>query len=121
VGLLSNWGAFDQWPIKTIMILNHVFSFLQVPFGSAPAVRDWMQLQGDVEKPSQELKSREVVGLVCPREEESGKRFWGVARKLSGTPEQFFKNAFVYNLCPLAFFGGSPRSYKNVTPAEIKV
>lgn len=32
--------------------------------------------------------------------------------------ENFFRNCFVYNLCPLAFFAATGR---NLTPAELKV
>ncbi|XP_053671548.1 single-strand selective monofunctional uracil DNA glycosylase [Anopheles nili] len=88
-----------------------------VPFGHVPAVRDWMGLRGTVSKPSPELAARPVQGLECTREEQSGKRWWGLYQELCGTPDQFFRSCFVYNLCPLAFFHKTGR---NITPSELK-
>ncbi|GAB0087629.1 Single-strand selective monofunctional uracil DNA glycosylase [Sergentomyia squamirostris] len=88
-----------------------------VPFGYIPAVRDWMKLEGEVQKPEGELSVRPIEGLKCSRAEQSGQRFWGLFESLCGEPEVFFVNSFVYNLCPLAFFHASG---KNITPAELK-
>uniref|UniRef100_A0A6E8V5P9 Uracil-DNA glycosylase-like domain-containing protein n=2 Tax=Anopheles coluzzii TaxID=1518534 RepID=A0A6E8V5P9_ANOCL len=88
-----------------------------VPFGCVPAVRDWMGLRGTVSKPSPELSARPVEGLACTREEQSGKRWWGLFEELCGTSDRFFRSCFVYNLCPLAFFHQSGR---NITPSELK-
>ncbi|XP_041764531.1 single-strand selective monofunctional uracil DNA glycosylase [Anopheles merus] len=88
-----------------------------VPFGCVPAVRDWMGLRGTVSKPSPELAARPVEGLACTREEQSGKRWWGLFEELCGTSDRFFRSCFVYNLCPLAFFHQSGR---NITPSELK-
>uniref|UniRef100_A0A182MSA2 Uracil-DNA glycosylase-like domain-containing protein n=1 Tax=Anopheles culicifacies TaxID=139723 RepID=A0A182MSA2_9DIPT len=88
-----------------------------VPFGYVPAVRDWMGLRGTVAKPTPELAARPVEGLACTREEQSGKRWWGLYQELCGTADCFFRSCFVYNLCPLAFFHQSGR---NITPSELK-
>lgn len=64
------------------------------------------------------MAARPVTGLFCDRAEQSGQRFWGLLQEVSGAPENFFKNCFVHNLCPLAFFHASGR---NITPAELKV
>uniref|UniRef100_A0A182VYR0 Uracil-DNA glycosylase-like domain-containing protein n=1 Tax=Anopheles minimus TaxID=112268 RepID=A0A182VYR0_9DIPT len=88
-----------------------------VPFGYVPAVRDWMGLRGAVAKPTPELAARPVEGLACTREEQSGKRWWGLYEELCGTSDRFFHSCFVYNLCPLAFFHQSGR---NITPSELK-
>uniref|UniRef100_A0A182QKF8 Uracil-DNA glycosylase-like domain-containing protein n=1 Tax=Anopheles farauti TaxID=69004 RepID=A0A182QKF8_9DIPT len=88
-----------------------------IPFGYVPAVRDWMGLRGTVLKPIPELAARPVDGLACTREEQSGKRWWGLYEELCGTPDQFFRSCFVYNLCPLAFFHQTGR---NITPSELK-
>ena len=39
-----------------------------VPFGEIPAVRDWMGLRGEVEKPEPEHPKRPVEGLACAKE-----------------------------------------------------
>lgn len=92
---------------------------LQVPFGYIPAVRDWLKLSGNVEKPEKELPSRPVTGLNCDKIEQSGQRFWSLLQTLCGDdPNGFFDQCFIYNYCPLAFFHSSGR---NITPAEIKV
>ncbi|XP_050070556.1 single-strand selective monofunctional uracil DNA glycosylase [Anopheles maculipalpis] len=88
-----------------------------VPFGYVPAVKDWMGLRGSVTKPVPELSARPVEGLACTREEQSGKRWWGLYEELCGTADQFFRSCFVYNLCPLAFFHQTGR---NITPSELK-
>lgn len=89
-----------------------------VPFGYVPAVRDWMRLEGPpVLKPIGELAVRPVEGLNCTRSEQSGQRWWGLYRDICGEPENFFRNCFVFNICPLAFFHSSGR---NITPAELK-
>lgn len=77
-----------------------------------------MQLSATVNRPIEELSKPAVTGLQCTRIEQSGKRLWGLIRQIAGTPEQFSKQCFVHNYCPLAFFqnGG-----KNITPAELRV
>ncbi|XP_058812970.1 single-strand selective monofunctional uracil DNA glycosylase [Topomyia yanbarensis] len=88
-----------------------------VPFGYIPAVRDWMQLRGQVLKPIPELSVRPVEGLACTRGEQSGQRWWGLYERICGKPENFFRNCFVFNICPLAFFQANGR---NITPADLK-
>lgn len=91
----------------------------QVPFGYIPAVRDWMKLSGTVNKPEVEIAARPVNGLLCKKSEQSGLRFWGLMQEICGdNAEDFFRNCFVHNLCPLAFFH---KLGKNITPAELKV
>lgn len=78
-----------------------------------------MKLSGSVNKPESEIVARPVTGLLCDRSEQSGQRFWGLMQELCGDQaEHFFRNCFVHNLCPLAFFHTSGR---NITPAELKV
>lgn len=90
----------------------------QVPFGHVPTVRDWMKLTSEVEKPENEIEARPVEGLKCTKVEQSGLRWWGLIKDICGTPQQFFKQCFIYNYCPLIFFAAGGR---NITPAEIKV
>lgn len=92
--------------------------YLQVPFGNVSSVKKWMKLEGVVKKPEEELAPRQIDGLNCKREEQSGKRFWGVLEELCGISENFFHQCYVHNLCPLAFL---ELSGKNITPPEIKV
>lgn len=69
--------------------------------------------------PQQQSGGPPISGLACEREEQSGKRFWSIFREICGdSADAFFRNCFVHNYCPLAFFhsGG-----KNITPAELKV
>ncbi|XP_037074355.1 single-strand selective monofunctional uracil DNA glycosylase-like isoform X1 [Pollicipes pollicipes] len=89
-----------------------------VPFGEVAAVRDWLGVEGQVLPPAGEHPKRPVTGLLCPRSEVSGQRFWGLWRDLCGTPDRFFQNAFVYNFCPLAFM---ERQGKNVTPNNLRL
>ncbi len=87
-----------------------------VPFGDVPMVRDWMKLQGQVERPPSEHPKRPVLGLEFPRSEVSGTRLWGWARDRFGTTEGFFARFFVLNYCPLVFLEASGR---NRTPDKL--
>lgn len=101
--------------------LFHSNSFLdlQVPFGEVAAVRDYLKISGEIEKPKEYHELRQIEGLNCRRSEVSGKRLWGLIKDLSkNDPEVFFKHCFVYNYCPLAFLS---KTAKNITPAELKV
>ena len=87
-----------------------------VPFGEVTAVRDWLGIDGGVEKPAIEHPKRPVQGFACTRREVSGQRFWGWARDRFGTPHAFFDEFFVWNYCPLAFMEASGR---NRTPDKL--
>jgi len=76
-----------------------------------------MVLGGNIVKPDYEIPAKPIEGFNCQREEQSGKRFWGVLQELCIEPENFFRHCFVYNICPLAFLTSTGR---NITPPEIK-
>jgi single-strand selective monofunctional uracil DNA glycosylase len=84
-----------------------------IPFGSVPAVRDWMGLEAPVGQPAEIHPQRPIDGFNCRRVEVSGKRLWGWAADRWGTPEAFFSRFWVVNYCPLAFM---LQSGKNLTP-----
>ncbi len=87
-----------------------------VPFGEIGAVRDWMGIDGRVERPDPEHPKRPVEGFACARSEVSGRRLWGWARERFGAPERFFQRFFVWNYCPLVFMEESGR---NRTPDKL--
>lgn len=89
-----------------------------IPFGEVKIVKEWFEIDEEVFKPEQQCPEREVHGLACPRSEVSGQRIWGLFRNICGTPENFFKSAFMYNYCPVAMLKGNGG---NITPSEIKV
>ena len=72
--------------------------------------------KGTVTKPSREHPKRPIWGLECPQREVSGSRFWSLVQSISGTPDAFFANCYVYNYCPLVFLG---MSGKNITPPSL--
>ena len=80
-------------------------------------VRGWLGIAGEVGKPNKENPKRPIHGLHCTRTEVSGTRFWGFFKDLCGSPQQFFKNCFVHNYCPLCFMANSG---KNITPPMLK-
>lgn len=84
-----------------------------VPFGDVAMVRDWLGIEAAVGRPAHAHPKRPVRGFDIGRGEVSGARFWGWARARFGTPERFFRRAFVWNYCPLCFVGPTGR---NVTP-----
>ena len=87
-----------------------------VPFGDVAMVRDWLGLEGKVERPASEHPKRPVSGFDCPRGEVSGQRLWGWARETFDGPDHFFSTFFVWNYCPLAFMEASGR---NRTPDKL--
>jgi single-strand selective monofunctional uracil DNA glycosylase len=74
-----------------------------VPFGDVVMVRDWLRIDGVVERPRDEHPRRPIAGFACARREVSGQRLWGWARDAFGSPERFFARFFVANYCPLCF------------------
>jgi single-strand selective monofunctional uracil DNA glycosylase len=91
-----------------------------VPFGEVAAVRDWMGLEGEVDKPQHEHPKRPVQGLGCRRSEVSGRRLWGWAAERFGAPEAFFSRFYVANYCPLSFMeeGGRNRTPDKLPAGE---
>lgn len=87
-----------------------------VPFGEVAAVRDWLGISAPVGRPEREHPARPVTGFACTRSEVSGRRVWGWARELSGTPGRFFERFFIANYCPLLFLESSGR---NLTPDRL--
>jgi single-strand selective monofunctional uracil DNA glycosylase len=87
-----------------------------VPFGEVAATRDFLGLEGEVQRPANEHPSRPVDGFACRRSEVSGRRVWGWVQERFGTPEAFFARFFVWNYCPLAFL---EESGKNRTPDKL--
>ena len=80
-------------------------------------VCEFLGVSGDVGKPENEHPNRPIHGLQCTKTEVSGTRFWGLFRDLCGSPDQFFKNCFVHNYCPLCYM---TKTGKNVTPPMLK-
>lgn len=77
-----------------------------------------MQLIGEVNQPPVIHPKRPVAGLNCTIEEPSGVRLWDLFERLAGgSLDQFSKECFVYNFCPLAFFDDAGH---NITPSELK-
>jgi single-strand selective monofunctional uracil DNA glycosylase len=87
-----------------------------VPFGEVSAVRDYLQLTGDIIAPRRVHAKRPVLGFECPRSEISGQRLWGAFAKRHPEADAFFARAFVLNYCPLLFIG---ESGANVTPDKL--
>lgn len=91
-----------------------------IPFGEVDAVRDFLRIDGAIEKPKHEHPKRPILGFDCPRSEVSGRRVWTWARERFGTADAFFKRFFVWNYCPLAFLeeGGRNRTPDKLPVAE---
>jgi single-strand selective monofunctional uracil DNA glycosylase len=87
-----------------------------IPFGDIASVKEFLALDGDVERPKREHPKRPVQGFGCARREVSGARLWGWAHDEFGTAERFFASFFVANYCPLAFM---EESGKNLTPDKL--
>jgi len=87
-----------------------------VPFGQVAAVRDWLGIETKIDHPTNEHPKRRVTGFECTRSEISGERLWGLFAQRFGTAENFFREHFVANYCPLAFVESTGR---NRTPDRL--
>jgi len=87
-----------------------------VPFGEIPAVRDWMGISSAVGKPVIEHPKRPIQGFDCPKSEVSGRRLWGLFAERFGEAENFFKDHFVINYCPLVWMSATGA---NLTPDKL--
>lgn len=87
-----------------------------VPFGEIAAVRDWMGLEGRIDRPAAEHPKRPIAGFDCARSEVSGRRLWGLMEERFGSPRRFFTEHFVANYCPLVFMADTGR---NITPDKL--
>jgi single-strand selective monofunctional uracil DNA glycosylase len=87
-----------------------------VPFGQIAAVRDWLQIEEKIRRPTEQHPKRLVTGFACARSEISGERLWGLFARRFGTADAFFKDHFVLNYCPLAFVESTGR---NRTPDKL--
>lgn len=90
-----------------------------IPFGEIKMVKEWYKIAANINKPSIECPDRPIMGLNCHRSEISGKRLYEFFKKVSDTPENFFKHTYLYNYCPMAFM--MKQNGKNITPAQLKV
>lgn len=82
-----------------------------VPFGEVEAVRNWLGIEGKVGQPPEAHPKRPVQGFGCPKSEVSGRRLWGLMRERFGDPENFFREHWVANYCPLVFMLESGANY----------
>ncbi len=87
-----------------------------VPFGEIPAVRDWMGITANVQHPANEHPKRPIVGFDCDKSEVSGRRLWGLFAQRFGAAENFFREHYVANYCPLVFMLASGA---NFTPDKL--
>lgn len=87
-----------------------------VPFGEIPAVRDWMGISCAVDKPENEHPKRPVEGFDCARSEVSGRRLWGLFSDKFPNADDFFRDHFVANYCPLVWMAETGR---NITPDKL--
>lgn len=87
-----------------------------VPFGNVTTVRDWFRIDTTLARtlPAQHPRYP-ILGMHCHRDEGSGQRLWGWARRRCGTPERFFDRFFVWNYCPLLFLARN----RNLPPSGL--
>jgi single-strand selective monofunctional uracil DNA glycosylase len=84
-----------------------------IPFGDIYSVKEWLKIEENVDTPAVIHPGRPVLGFTCTRREQSGRRLWDLMRARFHSAEAFFRDHFVVNYCPLAFFNAQR---KNLTP-----
>lgn len=87
-----------------------------VPFGQIAAVRDWLRIHAEIDRPRKENPKRPVLGFDCHRSEISGERLWGLFQQRFGIADEFFREHMVVNYCPLAFV---EKTGRNRTPDKL--
>lgn len=87
-----------------------------VPFGEIPAVRDWMKISGPVGTPAAPHPKRPIEGFACAKSEVSGRRLWGLFAQRFPVADDFFRDHFVANYCPLVWMSASGA---NITPDKL--
>lgn len=90
-----------------------------VPFGEVASVRDFLGIDErtvQIGAPKRMHPKRPVEGFACTRSEVSGARVWLWARERFGTADAFFRDAFIWNWCPLAFMS---ETGANLTPDKL--
>lgn len=87
-----------------------------VPFGEIPAVRDWMNISGPVGTPENPHPKRPIEGFSCAKSEVSGRRLWGLFAQRFPNADDFFRDHFVANYCPLVWMSASGA---NITPDKL--
>ncbi len=88
-----------------------------IPFGEITHVKNWLGITGHIGHPEKEHPRRPITGWECNRSEVSGKRLWELMKERFITPENFFKDHFIANYCPLVFMG---ETGKNITPDKLR-
>jgi single-strand selective monofunctional uracil DNA glycosylase len=87
-----------------------------VPFGEISFVRDWMKISGSVDQPSYPHPKRPIEGFACQKSEVSGRRLWGLFAHCYPQADDFFRDHFVANYCPLVWMSASGA---NITPDKL--
>jgi len=87
-----------------------------VPFGEIAAVSDWMGLETPIGQPPQPHPKRPIQGFSCPKSEVSGRRLWGLFAQHFPRADDFFRDHFVANYCPLVWMSTTGA---NITPDKI--
>jgi len=87
-----------------------------VPFGEISMVADWMKINTLVSPPENEHPKRPIQGFGCPKSEVSGRRLWGYFAKLYPDANDFFKDHYLTNYCPLVWMAETGR---NITPDKV--
>lgn len=117
---LDYWSRYGQGRKRVLFVGMNPgpwgMAQLGIPFGEVEMVRDYLGLKGAVREFGGAHPQRPVLGWNCSRSEVSGRRLWGLVRRIFPQPQDFFKDAFVASFCPLMFLEASGR---NRTPDKL--
>jgi single-strand selective monofunctional uracil DNA glycosylase len=87
-----------------------------IPFGEIAAVRDWMGITAVVGQPTDPHPKRPIEGFACAKSEVSGRRLWGLFSQHFPCADDFFRDHFVANYCPLVWMSATGA---NITPDKL--
>lgn len=88
-----------------------------VPFGEINAVKDYLKITGNIEKPENEHPARPVLGFETKRSEISGLRLWSLIASHYPNAD-FASDIAFFNYCPLGFLLNT-KTAKNETPDHL--
>ena len=89
-----------------------------IPFGEVNVVREYLQINEQLQDIPPTHKKRPIDGLNCKRSEVSGRRMWALMQSRYPSSSQFPPHVAIMNYCPVVFVDRGATG-KNIIPEKI--
>lgn len=90
-----------------------------VPFGEVDVVKEYLQIDEQLQDIPLTHPKRPIDGLNCKRHEVSGKRLWTLVEQRYPAAHLFPPHIAIMNYCPVVFVDKGPTG-KNIIPEKIE-